>query len=136
VPRLLARFPRSRRRGRLGDSALRAHPNHRTGTLVARAGTHHPLRDDWPGVECGWTLHPDHWGKGYATEAGRAAVDYAFAVLGCDEVFSVILPTNVASQAVATRLGFTLWEERVLAFLPGVTLGIWRLPRGRWTGSG
>ena len=37
-----------------------------TGSLVGRAGLHHPARDDWPGVEVGWTLHPDHWGRGYA----------------------------------------------------------------------
>ena len=42
-----------------------------TGAFVGRAGTHAPHREDWPGVEVGWTLHPDHWGKGYATEAGR-----------------------------------------------------------------
>ncbi|MGH9039743.1 MAG: GNAT family N-acetyltransferase [Acidimicrobiia bacterium] len=99
-----------------------------TGALVGRAGLHRPGWEDWPGVEVGWTLHPDHWGKGYATEAGAQAVAYAFGTLGLHEVFSVILPTNHRSQSVARRLGFTLVEERVLSFFPSRAHGIWRLP--------
>ena len=87
-----------------------------SGAFVGRAGTHWPERDDWPGIEIGWALHPDHWGKGYATEAGAAAVEYAFAHHDVDALYSVILPENTASQAVARRLGFTLWRDaRALA---------------------
>jgi RimJ/RimL family protein N-acetyltransferase len=100
-----------------------------TGTFVGRAGMHHPERADWPGIEIGWALHPAHWGRGYATEAGAAAVEYAFAHHGVDEVFSVILPDNAASQAVARRLGFRLHEERVLSHFPETAHGIWRLRR-------
>jgi RimJ/RimL family protein N-acetyltransferase len=50
-----------------------------TGTFVGRAGSFWPHRDDWPGIELGWALHPDHWGKGYATEAGAAARQWVFA---------------------------------------------------------
>ena len=49
-----------------------------SGQFVGRAGLHRPERHDWPGVEVGWVLHPDYWGKGYATEAGAAAVRYGF----------------------------------------------------------
>jgi RimJ/RimL family protein N-acetyltransferase len=101
----------------------------KTGAFVGRAGLHRPERADWPGVEVGWLLHPDHWSKGYATEAGARSVEYAFDVLGVAEVFSVILPENEASQAVARRLGFTLQGEKVLAFFPAAAHGIWR--RGR-----
>jgi RimJ/RimL family protein N-acetyltransferase len=101
----------------------------KTGAFVGRAGLHLPERADWPGVEVGWLLHPDYWGKGYATEAGARSVEYAFDVLGLAEVFSVILPENEASQAVARRLGFTLQGEKVFAFFPAAAHGIWR--RGR-----
>ena len=100
-----------------------------TGVLVGRAGMHHPERADWPGIEIGWTLHPDHWGKGYATEAGAAAVTYAFAHHDVDALYSVILRENLASQAVARRLGFAPWDERVLASFPSMPHVIWRLRR-------
>ncbi len=100
-----------------------------TGDFVGRAGMHLPERPGWPGIEIGWALHPDHWGKGYATEAGAASVDYAFAHHAVDAIYSVILHENVASQAVARRLGFTPWEERVLSHFPSMPHVIWRLRR-------
>jgi RimJ/RimL family protein N-acetyltransferase len=100
-----------------------------SGAFVGRAGMHFPERADWPGIELGWALHPVHWGKGYATEAGRAAVDYAWANHDVDTLYSVILPENIASQAVARRLGFTPWEERVLSHFPEMPHVIWRLRR-------
>ncbi|MDP9333876.1 MAG: GNAT family N-acetyltransferase [Actinomycetota bacterium] len=100
-----------------------------TGTFVGRAGMHFPERADWPGIEIGWALHPDHWGKGFATEAGAAAVEYAFVHHPVDALYSVILPENTASQAVARRLGFTLWEQRTFSHFPAIPHGIWRLQR-------
>ena len=100
-----------------------------TGSFVGRAGSHWPERADWPGIEIGWALHPDHWRKGYATEAGAAAIAHTFAHHDVDAVFSVILPDNAASQAVAKRLGFTLHDERVLSTFPEMPHGIWRLTR-------
>jgi [ribosomal protein S5]-alanine N-acetyltransferase len=103
-----------------------------SGAFVGRAGLHRPHVADWPGVEVGWTLHPDHWGKGYAAEAGARSVAYAFDELGLDEVVSVILPENERSIAVARRLGFTFVEERVLSHFPAMAHGIWRLDRQAW----
>jgi RimJ/RimL family protein N-acetyltransferase len=100
-----------------------------SGAFVGRAGTHRPARHDWPGLEVGWTLHPDHWGNGYATEAGRRSVEYAFDVNKTDELVSCILPDNERSAAVARRLGFTVGERRVLSNLPSEPLDIWRLKR-------
>lgn len=96
-----------------------------TGRLIGRAGTHRPEYEDWPGVEIGWTLHPEVWGQGFATEAGLVARDYGFDVLGEKELFSCILPSNHRSQAVAQRLGFTFLEERVLSHFPQEPHGIW-----------
>jgi RimJ/RimL family protein N-acetyltransferase len=55
-------------------------------------------------VEIGWQLHPDHWGHGYATEAGAAVLVHAFAA-GISRVIAVTSPENLASQAVCRRLG-------------------------------
>lgn len=56
--------------------------------------------------EIGWHLHPDVWGRGYATEAARALIDRAW-VAGLAELHAVTHPDNVASQAVCARLGMT-----------------------------
>ena len=101
-------------------------------SLIGHVGLHRPELTDWPGLEVGWTLHPDWWGRGYATEAGRRSVAYAFEDIGADEVVSVILPENDRSQQVATRLGLTWSEDRVLSNLPGEPQGIWRLSRRQW----
>ncbi len=103
-----------------------------TGAFVGRAGSHWPERADWPGLEIGWTLHPDQWGHGFATEAAVAAITYSFATHDVDAVFSVILPENVRSQAVAKRLGYELFETRVVSHFPDGPHGIWRLPRSVW----
>jgi ribosomal-protein-alanine N-acetyltransferase len=50
-----------------------------------------------PAVEVGWRLAREHWGRGYATEAARAAVEFGFGVLGL----------NRPSRAVMERLGMT-----------------------------
>lgn len=60
-------------------------------------------RDD---MEIGWHFHPDEWGNGYATEAGAAMVERAFAA-GVPELYAVTDPDNAPSQAVCRRLGMT-----------------------------
>lgn len=59
----------------------------------------------WPGTEVGWAFRRSAWGKGYAREAAIPAIDFAFDVLGWNEVIHCIDPDNRASQALARRLG-------------------------------
>lgn len=89
-----------------------------TGTAMGRIGLFHPI--DWPGLEVGWTLAPEHWGKGYATEGARAALDYAFDVVQAGEVISLIRPDNAASIRVAEKLGGVL--DRRIDFQGGEAL--------------
>lgn len=56
-------------------------------------------------VEVGWHLHPDVWGRGFATEAAVAAVRRGFEVHGLSTVYAVVRPENLASRAVAERVG-------------------------------
>ena len=58
-----------------------------------------------PAVEVGWRLSRAHWGHGYATEAARAAIDFAFAEAGLEEVVAMTVPANVRSQRVMERIG-------------------------------
>jgi RimJ/RimL family protein N-acetyltransferase len=74
-----------------------------TGEWIGQAGPWQP--EGWPGTEVGWTFMRSAWGHGYATEAARAAIAWAFANLRWDRVIHCIAPENRASQAVALRLG-------------------------------
>ena len=74
-----------------------------SGRWMGQAGPWCP--DGWPGTEVGYSFHMDARGKGYATEACAAAMDYAFDILRWDEVIHSISPANTASQTVAQRLG-------------------------------
>lgn len=58
----------------------------------------------YPCVEIGWRLAREHWGKGYATEAAKASLDFAFNELDLDEVYSFTSVFNKKSSAVMERL--------------------------------
>jgi RimJ/RimL family protein N-acetyltransferase len=104
-----------------------------TGRLVGRIGlSHHRL---WPqDVEAGWALDPAVWGRGYATEGGRAALDHAFTMLGRDRIVSIVHPGNAASIAVMTRLGIEPWR-RVWWPEGALELEVRAIPRAKWAQS-
>jgi RimJ/RimL family protein N-acetyltransferase len=60
-----------------------------------------------PAVEIGWRLARSAWGKGYATEAARAALDFGFEEVGLAEVVSFTVPANRRSRAVMERIGMS-----------------------------
>jgi RimJ/RimL family protein N-acetyltransferase len=60
-----------------------------------------------PALEVGWRLRHDHWGRGYATEGARAALEFAFSELQRDEVVAMTAALNEPSQRVMQRLGMT-----------------------------
>lgn len=76
--------------------------------------------DGAPVVEVGWMLLPAYWGRGYATEAGRAALGYGFETAGLDEIVAFTLPHNRASRGVMERLGMTYDREFEHVGLPHV----------------
>ncbi len=62
-------------------------------------------------VELTYALGKDHWGQGYATEAGRALIEYGFAHLGIDRIINAISPTNFRSRNLMLRLGFAFVDN-------------------------
>lgn len=102
-----------------------------TGRWLGQAGPWQP--DGWPGTEVGYAFHADAWGRGYATEACTAAIDWAFDTLGWTEVIHCIDPLNAASQAVARRLGSRLARR---AHMPAPyqdhVVDIWQQSRDEW----
>ena len=82
-----------------------------TGRLIGDAGLH-PLGGTGPEIELGYTLARDAWGKGYATEIGRALVHHARSVLGVPQVVAQVEPANLASRHVLEKLGMREREVR------------------------
>jgi RimJ/RimL family protein N-acetyltransferase len=65
-------------------------------------GTAGPVADK---AEIGWRLARDSWGAGYATEAARGAIDWAFAHLPDPDIWAITWRDNIRSRAVMERLG-------------------------------
>lgn len=91
---------------------------------LGNIGLWHP--EGFPENELGWDLYEGATGKGYATEAARAARDYAYTTLGWTTLISLVAEDNTASAAVATRLGATY--EKDFTHEHFGTMGIWRHP--------
>jgi RimJ/RimL family protein N-acetyltransferase len=98
-----------------------------TGAFMGRVGIHFP--DGWPGPELGYTLGKPFWGRGYATEAARAALDWGFTQRDFLALMSLIVPENAASVRVATKAGETLRGE---ATLHGKTVLRYVITRPEW----
>ena len=60
-----------------------------------------------PAVEVAWRLVRAYWGRGYATEAAKAALDYGFGEVGLGEIVALTVPANQRSCRVMERLGMT-----------------------------
>jgi RimJ/RimL family protein N-acetyltransferase len=102
--------------------------------FVGRVGMHYP--EGWPAIEVGWTLGKEYWGAGFATEAARAALTYAFLTQNLDRVISVIQVDNAPSQAVATRLGETRGpRDGIVHGGKTFSTDLWSISRKEWTRS-
>lgn len=58
------------------------------------------------GLEIGYSFMPEHWGKGYATEASQGIIDYARSHFGDIRIVALIEPTHSASRRTLEKLGF------------------------------
>lgn len=79
----------------------------RTSGIVAGSVLLKALPDGNGEIEIGWHLHPDSWGRGLATEAGRAVLEYGFD-LGLKEIWAVTHLDNDRSARVCSKLGMRL----------------------------
>ena len=94
-------------RYRLTGHGLWAVVDKATGEMIGQCGLtwQDSLVPGEQALEVGYLFRKDVWHQGYATEAARACRDYAFEVLGAEEVWSFIRDTNLPSQGVARRNG-------------------------------
>ena len=104
IERQMARYPEG--------SGLLGMVEKQTGRLIGDCGA------VWQDVECrmeleiGYHVHRERWGRGFATEAAKAAMEDAFGRFDVERVVSMIRPENVASRRVAEKNGMTV--ERVV----------------------
>lgn len=94
------------------------------GSLVGRIGFLYP--EGWPDFEIGWILGREYWGRGYAIEGARRALEYAFTELDREHVVSLIRPGNQGSINVAEKLGEKLEGRTEVAELEVLVYGIHR----------
>jgi RimJ/RimL family protein N-acetyltransferase len=86
-----------------------------SGTMIGWAGlaVPHFLPEILPAVEVGWRLSGRWRGRGLATEAGAAALEFGFTTGGLERIVSIYEPENVASGRVMERLGFSPWRTTI-----------------------
>lgn len=95
------------------------------GAFVGRAGISH-----WPAtgeLELGYSLMPEHWGQGLATEAARAVADWAFANTGAGHIIAFTHLENYGSQRVLDRIGMKRQPDRDIGL--GEVSAVFRMTR-------
>lgn len=131
---LLARLRASAARDGVGLSAVELLED---GTFVGLVGLARPRPEIplAPCVEISWRIASAHWGRGYATEAAQACLDYGFGHLDLPEILAWTSRPNVASQRVMERLGMVRDPDadfdhpRLAHDNPLRRHLVWRLPR-------
>jgi RimJ/RimL family protein N-acetyltransferase len=98
-----------------------------SGKFAGRVGPWMP--PGWPGFEVGWGIAREFRGKGFAVEAARASIDWAFGTYDIDRIVHCIDHENVASQNVALRLGAR--KDREIELF-GHASHLWVTARDSW----
>lgn len=101
-----------------------------THNLVGRIGHWNP--EGWPGFEVGWMLGRRYWGRGFATEGSKAALQHAFSVLHVPHAISLIHADNLPSLRLAQRLG-ERWEGT--AEVSAITFQVYGIARDDYVSS-
>lgn len=82
-----------------------------TGELIGDCGIVRSELDGQAVIDLGYIIHKNHWKKGYATEAARAVIDFAFSTLNLSTLHANMPHDHHASRKVAEKLGFTRVKE-------------------------
>lgn len=96
-----------------------------TGEMIGQCGVTRQLWNGEEMLEVGYLFRHSHWHQGYATEAARACMEYAFDVLGASEVCSIIRDNNIPSQRVALRNGMRKAEGVMVKHYRGAEMPHW-----------
>ncbi len=86
--------------------------------LIGYAGLLKQEIDGEQKIEISYRLHPDYWKQGFAIEATKAIVDYAFMMLKLKELIAIVDPDNIDSIKVAIKLGMKASKNTVFHGIP------------------
>ncbi len=100
IERQIARYPKG--------SGLLAMVEQKTGRLIGDCGAVWQEVDGVTELEIGYHVNRERWKHGFATEAARAVMDYAFRRFDVNRLISMIRPENTPSRRVAEKNGLTL----------------------------
>ena len=112
-----------------------------TGEFIGMTGLHAVEKDSGiphaPLTEIAWRMLPDHWGRGYAPEAARRVMQFAFEVLALDAVHAFTATVNGPSRRIMTKIGMVDTGE--VFDHPALPAGhvlqrhcLYVMTRGRW----
>ncbi len=114
-------------------------------SLVGKAGLYPIAETGAPdvlagGVQVGWSLREDAWGRGYAREAAEALLAHGFGVLGLPRIWAQTSDSNARSTRLIARLGMRRREELDYAdpdYPPADNPAtVWSLDAGEWCARG
>lgn len=84
-----------------------------TNEVIGHCGLLDKEIDGQAEIEINYIFKPSAWGQGYATEIGKAIVEYAFAEKELERIIALIKPENEASESVALKIGMQFEKEVV-----------------------
>ncbi|HMK29520.1 MAG TPA: GNAT family N-acetyltransferase [Terriglobales bacterium] len=106
-----------------------------SGELIGDCGLVRQMVEGRPEIEVGYHVRRDQWRRGYATEAARSCLEYAFRTLRLARVISLIRPENLPSRRVAEKNGLTIHHQIPWHHLPHLIYAItepeWRRTTGK-----
>lgn len=98
-----------------------------TGAMAGGCGIVFP--EGWPRHELTWWITPSSRRQGYALEASRAVIDWAYEQLGWDSVETHMVDSNVPARLLAEKLGGCLIAREL--FPDGIERNVYALPKGK-----
>ncbi|MCW3123897.1 MAG: acetyltransferase, family [Flavipsychrobacter sp.] len=123
-------FERSMGRYDNGTGGMNVLVDKQTGKMIGQCGLLVQELEGESILEVGYSMLPQYWGKGYATEAARKCRDYAFTHGYAKELYSIIHIENYGSVKVAENNGMSFCKT--LPDYKGMPVNIYRITREEW----
>ena len=93
-----------------------------TGAVIGFSGVKYV--PEFADTELGYRFLPEYWGRGLATEAGQASIDFARSSVGLSRLIALVHPDNTASARVVTKLGFSIEKQVCYSGLKDVDVNL------------